>query len=66
MLNSRAVEVMKRMSDKLMGRDFVVEGGVNPMESNSVATQVWTNGGSMVLYDYVWILDEEDQVSRDI
>ena len=40
-LNSRAVEVMKRMSDKLMGRDFVVEGGVNPMESDSVAAQVW-------------------------
>ncbi len=45
MLNSRAVEVMKRMSDKLMGRDFVVEGGVNPMESDSVAAQVWTDGG---------------------
>ena len=31
---------MKRMSDKLMGRDFAVEGGMNPMESDSVAAQV--------------------------
>ena len=28
------------MSDKLMGRDFVVEGGIHPMESDSVAAQV--------------------------
>ena len=39
-LNERAVAVMKRMSDKLTGRDAVVEGMVAPAESDSVAQQV--------------------------
>ncbi len=32
--------VMRRMSDKLMGRDYVVEGVVLSGESDSVAAQV--------------------------
>lgn len=39
-LNERAVAVMKRMSDKLTGRDAVVEGMVAPSEPDSVAQQV--------------------------
>jgi hypothetical protein len=39
-LNERAVAVMKRMSDKLTGRDAVAEGMVAPSESDSVAQQV--------------------------
>eukprot|EP00798_Chlamydomonas_sp_ICE-L_P022754 gene22754-29922_t len=39
-LNSRAVEVMKRMSDKLMGRDYAVEGMALQTESDSVSSQV--------------------------
>jgi hypothetical protein len=39
-LNSRAVAVMTRMSDKLMGRDYVVEGMAMPMESDGVHAQV--------------------------
>ena len=39
-LNSRAVAVMTRMSDKLMGRDFVIEGMAIPTESDSVPAQV--------------------------
>uniref|UniRef100_A0A7R9YR22 Serine/threonine-protein kinase TOR n=1 Tax=Chlamydomonas euryale TaxID=1486919 RepID=A0A7R9YR22_9CHLO len=39
-LNSRAVEVMRRMSDKLMGRDYAVDSGAGPAESDSVAAQV--------------------------
>ncbi|GAX78992.1 hypothetical protein CEUSTIGMA_g6432.t1 [Chlamydomonas eustigma] len=41
-LNSRAVEVMKRMSDKLLGRDFPLEGSMNSpsQENDTVASQV--------------------------
>ena len=39
-LNERAVAVMKRMSDKLTGRDAVAEGMVAPAEPDSVAQQV--------------------------
>jgi FKBP12-rapamycin complex-associated protein len=43
-LNTRAVEVMKRMSDKLMGRDYAPElsvgGGAGGLEPDSVAAQV--------------------------
>ncbi|GFR45446.1 hypothetical protein Agub_g6842, partial [Astrephomene gubernaculifera] len=46
-LNTRAVEVMKRMSDKLMGRDYAPElaaggggGGGGLQEADSVAAQV--------------------------
>ena len=39
-LNERAVAVMKRMSDKLVGRDYVVEGVNPPTESDSVQVQV--------------------------
>ncbi|KAL6744723.1 hypothetical protein V8C86DRAFT_3167703 [Haematococcus lacustris] len=39
-LNTRAVAVMTRMSDKLMGRDYVVEGMAIPQESDSVSAQV--------------------------
>ncbi|EFJ44271.1 target of rapamycin, growth-regulatory PI3K-like protein kinase [Volvox carteri f. nagariensis] len=43
-LNTRAVEVMKRMSDKLMGRDYAPEvsvgGGAGGVEPDSVAAQV--------------------------
>ncbi|KAL4435039.1 hypothetical protein ABPG77_003864 [Micractinium sp. CCAP 211/92] len=39
-LNERAVAVMKRMSDKLTGRDAVAEGMVAPTEPDSVAQQV--------------------------
>lgn len=40
MLNERAVAVMTRMSDKLMGRDYVVEGVPGPTESHTVPAQV--------------------------
>lgn len=42
MLNTRAVEVMKRMSDKLMGRDYPTEGvaGGGGQEPDSVYSQV--------------------------
>ncbi|KAG2491268.1 hypothetical protein HYH03_010473, partial [Edaphochlamys debaryana] len=44
-LNTRAVEVMRRMSDKLMGRDYAAEmggagGGPGGGEADSVAAQV--------------------------
>ncbi|GBF92738.1 hypothetical protein Rsub_05107 [Raphidocelis subcapitata] len=39
-LNERAVAVMTRMSDKLMGRDAAVEGVPGPTESHSVPAQV--------------------------
>jgi FKBP12-rapamycin complex-associated protein len=41
-LNSRAVEVMKRMSDKLLGRDFPLEGSLNGLsqENDTIASQV--------------------------
>ena len=42
-LNTRAVEVMKRMSDKLMGRDYPTEGvagGSGGSEPDSVYSQV--------------------------
>lgn len=39
-LNERAVAVMKRMSDKLTGRDFSQEGMPNSGDSDSVQTQV--------------------------
>lgn len=39
-LNERAVAVMTRMSDKLMGRDYAVEGVPVPTESHSVPAQV--------------------------
>lgn len=39
-LNERAVTVMKRMSDKLTGRDAVAEGGVAPADADSVPAQV--------------------------
>jgi FKBP12-rapamycin complex-associated protein len=39
-LNERAVAVMKRMSDKLVGRDYAVEGLAPAPESDSVAVQV--------------------------
>jgi FKBP12-rapamycin complex-associated protein len=39
-LNERAVAVMRRMSDKLMGRDYVLEGISLSHESDSVAAQV--------------------------
>jgi hypothetical protein len=38
-LNERAVAVMKRMSDKLMGRDYTVEGG-QAEQSHAVDAQV--------------------------
>jgi hypothetical protein len=38
-LNERAVAVMKRMSDKLMGRDYSVEGG-QADHSHAVEAQV--------------------------
>lgn len=40
MLNERAVAVMTRMSDKLMGRDYAVEGVPGPTESHGVPAQV--------------------------
>ncbi|MEW5302322.1 MAG: hypothetical protein WDW36_005122 [Sanguina aurantia] len=40
-LNTRAVEVMKRMADKLMGRDFAAEGSAaSAGDSDSVPAQV--------------------------
>ena len=39
-LNERAVAVMKRMSDKLTGRDFLQEGLPNSGDSDSVQSQV--------------------------
>lgn len=39
-LNERAVAVMERMSDKLTGRDFAVEGHVSDKHTDSVASQV--------------------------
>lgn len=39
-LNERAVAVMKRMSDKLTGRDFSQEGVPNSTDSDSVQLQV--------------------------
>ena len=39
-LNERAVAVMKRMSDKLTGRDFSQEGLPNSGDSDSVQSQV--------------------------
>ena len=39
-LNSRAVAVMTRMSDKLMGRDYTVDGMSPPSENDSVIAQV--------------------------
>uniref|UniRef100_A0A7S3R516 Serine/threonine-protein kinase TOR n=1 Tax=Dunaliella tertiolecta TaxID=3047 RepID=A0A7S3R516_DUNTE len=39
-LNSRAVAVMTRMSDKLMGRDYTVDGMSPPSENDSVVAQV--------------------------
>lgn len=54
-LNSRAVAVMQRMSDKLMGRDYAAEGGAGAggaVESDSVPAQVrlcWACGGSFSL-----------------
>ena len=39
-LNERAVAVMKRMSDKLTGRDFSQEGMPNSGDSDSVQSQV--------------------------
>jgi hypothetical protein len=38
-LNERAVAVMTRMSDKLMGRDYAAEGVPGPTESHSVPAQ---------------------------
>jgi hypothetical protein len=47
-LNTRAVEVMKRMSDKLMGRDYApdifVGGSGTGLEPDSVAAQVRARG----------------------
>lgn len=39
-LNERAVAVMKRMSDKLTGRDFIGDGLPQSGESDSIASQV--------------------------
>lgn len=39
-LNERAVAVMKRMKDKLMGRDYVIDGMALPTESDSMPSQV--------------------------
>ncbi|BDA44527.1 Serine/threonine-protein kinase TOR [Coccomyxa sp. Obi] len=39
-INERAVAVMKRMSDKLTGRDFVQEGLPGSAESDSIQSQV--------------------------
>lgn len=39
-LNERAVTVMERMGHKLMGRDYVVEGVGQPVDSDSVPAQV--------------------------
>lgn len=50
-LNSTAVAVMTRMSDKLMGRDYTVDGMSPPTENDSVVAQVisfWGNELSVV------------------
>ena len=39
-LNERAVAVMKRMGDKLTGRDFTGDGLPQSSESDSIASQV--------------------------
>ncbi len=39
-LNERAVVVMQRMRDKLMGRDYGVEGGPPPTQCDAVPAQV--------------------------
>jgi FKBP12-rapamycin complex-associated protein len=39
-LNERAVAVMKRMSDKLTGRDFLGDGLAGAGESDSISSQV--------------------------
>jgi len=39
-LNERAVAVMERMTDKLVGRDFAVEGQSSDKHNSSVASQV--------------------------
>jgi FKBP12-rapamycin complex-associated protein len=39
-LNERAVAVMKRMSDKLTGRDFTADGVPSSNDSDSVQQQV--------------------------
>ncbi len=47
-LNSRAVAVMTRMSDKLMGRDYTVDGMSPPSENDSVIAQVSVALGTRV------------------
>lgn len=39
-LNERAMTVMRRMTDKLMGRDHIVEGSSAAAECDSVPAQV--------------------------
>lgn len=39
-LNERAVTVMKRMSDKLTGRDFLADGLAGAGESDTISSQV--------------------------
>lgn len=39
-LNERAVAVMKRMSDKLTGRDFLQDGLPGSLDSDSIQSQV--------------------------